>query len=75
MQLMDTWGDSESGQLVFFTPEVLTVFKRFIQNDSDAEAGWLFLGYVRDIHLEILEATIPTPMDRRFKCLFERMPF
>lgn len=72
---MNTWGDPESGQLVFFPPEVLAVFKRFIQDDSDAEAGGLLLGHVRDIHLEILEATIPTPMDRRFKYLFERMPF
>lgn len=75
MQFIDTWGDPESGQLVFFTPEVLTVFKRFIQGDNDAEAGGLLLGHVRDIHLEILEATTPTPMDRRFKYLFERLPF
>lgn len=75
MQFMNSWGDSESGQLVFFTPEVLAVFRRFIQDDIDAEAGGVLLGHVRDIHLEILEATIPTPMDRRFKYLFERMPF
>lgn len=75
MQFLNTWGDPESGQLVFFTPEVLSVFKRFLQGDCDAEAGGLLLGHVRDIHLEILEATTPTPMDRRFKYLFERLPF
>lgn len=75
MQFMNTWCDPESGQMVFFAPEVLAVFKRFIQGQSDAEAGGLLLGHVRDIHLEILEATIPTPTDRRFKYLFERLPF
>ncbi len=72
---MNTWSDPENGNLVFFTPEVLAVFKRFIQNDNNGEAGGLLLGHVRDIHLEILEATTPTPMDRRFKYLFERLPF
>jgi integrative and conjugative element protein (TIGR02256 family) len=75
MQFMTTWGDPENGQLVFFTPEVLAVFERFIQGDSQTEAGGLLLGHVRDIHREILEATIPTPLDRRFKYLFERLAF
>ncbi|MBD8577551.1 Mov34/MPN/PAD-1 family protein [Pseudomonas syringae] len=73
MQFISTWEDPLSERLVYFTPEVLTVFDRFIQGEDEAEAGGILLGHVRGVHLEILEATTPTPKDKRLKYFFERL--
>jgi len=73
MQFMSTWQDPNSERLVYFAPEVLAVFDQYIQGESDTEAGGILLGHVRGIHLEIMEATVPTPKDRRLKYFFERL--
>lgn len=67
MRFMSTWKDPNSERLVYFAPEVIAVFGQYVQGDQDAEAGGILLGHVRGIHLEILEATVPTPKDRRLK--------
>ncbi|WP_235814811.1 Mov34/MPN/PAD-1 family protein [Pseudomonas syringae group genomosp. 3] len=73
MQFMSTWKDPSGELLVYFAPQVIAVFNRYIQGEHDAEAGGILLGHVRGIHLEILEATVPTPKDRRLKYFFERL--
>lgn len=81
MQFLSTWGHPKGGSedassgLVFFSPEVLAVFERYIQHGDAPEAGGILLGHVRGVHLEILEATAPTPKDRRFRYFFERLAF
>ncbi|WP_205621167.1 Mov34/MPN/PAD-1 family protein, partial [Acidovorax temperans] len=45
------------------------------RNDADCEAGGLLLGSVHGGHLLIEQATVPTPWDKRFRYLFERMRF
>ena len=36
------------------------------------ESGGILLGYVREPHLEVLEATEPTCWDKRLRCFFDR---
>ncbi|MFY1664527.1 Mov34/MPN/PAD-1 family protein [Pseudomonas sp. Pseu.R1] len=73
MQFMSTWADSNGQRLVYLAPEVLAIFDRYIQGEQEAEAGGILLGHVRGAHLELLEATVPTPKDRRLKYFFERL--
>ncbi|MBD8561751.1 Mov34/MPN/PAD-1 family protein [Pseudomonas fluorescens] len=73
MRFISTWTDPLSEGVVYFAPQVIEVFERYIQGENDAEAGGILLGHVRGIHLEILEATIPMPKDRRLKYFFERL--
>ena len=62
--------------LVHFSDDTLAVFRQHIQREAtDAEAGGLLLGTVHGNHMLIKQATIPTIWDRRFRTLFERMPF
>jgi integrative and conjugative element protein (TIGR02256 family) len=66
----------ETKQLVYLNQQPLEVFGRYIQDGVDSkEAGGILLGHVRGEHLEITEATEPSCWDRRFRFLFERMPF
>lgn len=71
MRFLNTWKDTASEGLVYFAPQVIDVFEQYIQGELDTEAGGILLGHVRGIHLEILEATIPTPKDRRLLPLTE----
>lgn len=73
MLFISTWKEPDSERLVYFAPKVVGVFEQYIQGENDAEAGGILLGHVRGNHLEILEATIPTPEDRRLKYFFERL--
>lgn len=74
MHFITEWSANKGRNLIYIHPEVLDVFQRHIQmGASDLEGGGLLLGYVRGSHLEIVEATIPTKFDRRFRAFFERM--
>ncbi|UZA68695.1 Mov34/MPN/PAD-1 family protein [Pseudomonas viridiflava] len=74
MHFITEWSANQGRNLIYIHPEVLDVFQRHIQAcASDLEGGGLLLGYVRGSHLEIVEATIPTKFDRRFRAFFERM--
>lgn len=74
MQFVAEWSANQGRNLIYIHPEVLSVFQRHIQaGPSDLEGGGLLLGYVRGSHLEIVEATVPTKFDRRFRTFFERM--
>ena len=73
---MSAWGMRDHKTLVHFSDDTLAVFRQHIQREAtDAEAGGLLLGTVHGNHMLIKQATIPTKWDRRFRTLFERMPF
>lgn len=76
MQLISSWATEDRRTLLHFSESTLVTFLGHIQvNGSDCEAGGLLLGSVHGTHMLIEQATIPTAWDRRFRCLFERMPF
>jgi hypothetical protein len=71
-----TWVVPGNQRLVYLHEQPLDVFRRYIQEGLDSkEAGGILLGHVRGEHLEIIEATEPSFCERRFKFLFERMPY
>lgn len=73
---MSAWGPPDRKTLVHFSEDTLEVFEGHIQHEaSDSEAGGLLLGTVHGNHMLIEQATIPTKWDKRFRTLFERMPF
>lgn len=56
------------------TEAVLQVFQENVQAlPGDCESGGILLGCVRGQHLEVIQATVPTKWDKRFRHLFERM--
>lgn len=76
MQFLSSWATSDRRTLLHFSTATLKTFCQHIQsNDADCEAGGLLLGSVHGTHMLIEQATIPTAWDKRFRYLFERMPF
>lgn len=76
MRFINTWKLPNTDQYVYLGAQPLQIFEKYMQEGPDSrEAGGILLGYVRGAHLEIIEATEPSRFDRRFKFLFERMPF
>ncbi|AUF96921.1 hypothetical protein CXQ80_14275 [Pseudomonas sp. 02C 26] len=76
MPFVTTWVVPGTQQMVYLREQPLEVFSRYIQEGVDStEAGGILLGHVRGEHLEIVEATEPSFWDRRFRFLFERMPY
>lgn len=76
MQFLSSWATADKSRLLHFSTGTLETFSQHIQSiDADREAGGLLLGSVHGVHLHIEQATIPTVWDKRFRYLFERMPF
>ena len=76
MQFMSSWAADDNRTLLNFSKSALENFYQHIQaRDSDCEAGGLLLGSVHGAHMLIEQATVPTAWDKRFRYLFERMPF
>ena len=76
MQFMSSWATNDKSKLLHFSTGTLETFSQHVQSsDADCEAGGLLLGSVHGVHLLIEQATIPTGWDKRFRYLFERMPF
>ena len=76
MQFMRSWATGDRRTLLHFTDSTLETFCQHIQViDTACEAGGILLGSVHGAHMIIDEATAPTEYDKRFRCLFERMPF
>lgn len=76
MPFIDSWVAPDQRVLIHLAEPVLAVFKRHIQEQpSDCEAGGLLLGTVHGSNIAVVEATIPTFWDKRFRFLFERAPF
>lgn len=73
---MSSWATNDKKALLHFSEPTLKTFSQYIQtSDTDCEAGGLLLGSVHGAHMLIQQATVPTAWDRRFRHLFERMPF
>lgn len=76
MQFMSSWATDDKSKLLHFSTSTLQTFSQHVQSsDAACEAGGLLLGSVHGAHLHIELATVPTAWDRRFRYLFERMPF
>lgn len=76
MPFIDAWATPDRRVLLSLAEPVLAVFERHIQaRPSDCEAGGLLLGTVHGSNIAVAEATWPTTWDKRFRHLFERMPF
>jgi integrative and conjugative element protein (TIGR02256 family) len=76
MQFLGSWATGDKGRLLHFSAGTLQTFSHHIQGSgADCEAGGLLLGSVHGGHLFIEQATVPTVWDKRFRYLFERMPF
>jgi integrative and conjugative element protein (TIGR02256 family) len=73
---MSSWATNDKRILLHFSTATLETFRLHVQaSDADREAGGLLLGSVHGGHMLIKQATVPTAWDRRFRYLFERMPF
>tara|TARA_R100001369_G_scaffold92208_3_gene136147 strand:- start:22208 stop:22684 length:477 start_codon:yes stop_codon:yes gene_type:complete len=76
MQFMSSWRADDKKALLHFSEPTLATFCQHVQAcDTDCEAGGILLGSVHGAHMLIEQATAPTVWDRRFRYLFERMPF
>jgi len=76
MQFLSSWATGDKSRLLHFSTGTLETFRQHVQSsDVDGEAGGLLLGSVHGAHLFIEQATVPTAWDKRFRHLFERMPF
>lgn len=73
MQETLTWINPLGGGYILLHQRVLEKIGRYRQLTPGArEAGGLLLGYRRGVHLEIVDATIPFPRDRRKRTFFDR---
>lgn len=73
---MSSWATNDRKTLLHFSDSSLKVFSQYVQRrEVDCEAGGLLLGSVHGAHMLIEQATVPTAWDKRFRYLFERMPF
>ena len=76
MHFMSSWATDDKRTLLHFSALTLETFYQHVQiRDTDCEAGGLLLGSVHGEHMLIQQATVPTTWDKRFRYLFERMPF
>lgn len=76
MQFVNSWATRDKRKLLHFPGSTLDTFCQHIQaRDTDCEAGGLLLGSVHGANMLIEQATVPTEWDKRFRYLFERMPF
>jgi integrative and conjugative element protein (TIGR02256 family) len=74
MRFINLWQINE-GSYLKISDGALEVFARYAQlHGSAPESGGVLLGYVRDEHIEILEATEPTSHDTRRRFFFLRRP-
>lgn len=76
MQFMSSWATNDRRTLLHFSDVSLETFNQHVQIlEVDCEAGGILLGSVHGNHMLIEHATVPTAWDKRFRYLFERMPF
>jgi integrative and conjugative element protein (TIGR02256 family) len=75
MRFVGSWATEGSLSFVHLEPEVLETFNEYVQGVRDLESGGILLGCVRGPHLQIIEATTPSPKDRRSRFSFERDDF
>lgn len=75
MLQLTSWASEDLKRLLYIHPSVLMNVSAFMQlAESDPEAGGILLGKVRGPHVEIIEATHPSPIDTRSRYSFQRSP-
>lgn len=73
MLYLADWASSDRRILLNFAPSVVDCFGAHVQDSHMApEGGGILMGCVRGAHLQILQATAPSPHDSRFRFLFIR---
>lgn len=73
MQKDLTWTNSLVNGYILLDHNVLRKIGRYRQiMHSHQEAGGLLIGYRRGPHLEIIDATVPLPKDKRKRTFFDR---
>lgn len=73
---MNSWATADKRSLLHFSDLALETFTMHIQStDNDHESGGILVGSVHGQHMLIERATVPTAWDKRFRYLFERMPY
>jgi len=75
MRYLSDWSLDDGSLLLNFSGDVLQVFDDYAQHGGMPESGGLLLGTVHARGLLVTVATKPTKWDRRFRYLFERLPF
>lgn len=76
MPFVEGWASGKGRLLLAFDSSAIATFERHVQREaSDQEAGGLLLGRIHGTNIFVTEATLPTRWDRRWRYLFERMPF
>lgn len=76
MQYVGEWATADRRRLVVLSNDVTQVLARHRQRFPwQTEAGGILLGRRRGNHIEVIEATEPTPADRRSTYLWERETF
>lgn len=60
--------------LILIESPVLGLISGFLQDSPDkTEAGGIIIGYRRGLHLHVVEATAPQPLDQRSRYHFSRL--
>jgi integrative and conjugative element protein (TIGR02256 family) len=73
MQFVSEWATADRRRLVILSDQVTQVLMRYRQRFPwQTEAGGILLGRRRGNHIEVVEATEPTRLDRRAPYLWER---
>jgi integrative and conjugative element protein (TIGR02256 family) len=73
MQYMKYWRAPDGGPCLVIADEVLATFKKYAQNSVlTPEGGGILLGYVREPHIELLDASVPTRWDKQLRSFFDR---
>lgn len=63
----------DSSGYILVPLDVIRTMESFIQTPtSPTEAGGIFIGYYRGIHIEVVSCTTPYPRDQRTPILFDR---
>lgn len=76
MRFVSEWATPDQRRLVVLSNSVTQVLARYRQRfPRQTEAGGILLGRRRGNHIEVVEATEPTPFDRRSTYLWERDRF
>ena len=70
---MNYWRAPHGGPCLVIQDKVLEIFTKYAQTSLFMpESGGILLGYVREPHLEVLEASEPTRWDKRLRTFFDR---
>jgi len=70
--LSDRIIEAPSGGYVLLRAQVFEVLSTYKQTESKSEAGGILVGCYRGDHIEIIDASVPFPTDKRSRYHFNR---